>query len=122
MSRPAAWPAIPAWAKVTLFGLLYFGGSEWGYAQRFSGVGSAFWPNCGLGVAALLLSERRLWPWLLAITFPACYASDLVFHGGFFFGSTVMAAGNALAAVVPAWLFTRVGAEAGDPSTARRSR
>jgi hypothetical protein len=49
---------LPLWARVGLFGLVYFAGAELGNVLSFQpGNVATFWPPAGLFVAVLLLNN-----------------------------------------------------------------
>ncbi len=67
---------------------------------------AAIWPPGGIGLAALLLLPRRLWPALLASLFLAGTAADLLFNRPFPLSIGFMTA-NILESAGCAWLLTR---------------
>ncbi len=105
--RPCGPKVLPAWQLAICFGLGYFLTAE---AARFlsetkSGYVS-FWLPAGAYLSALLLSERKLWPWLVS----AALVADIVFDF-----SQGLRIGLALAFCIPnilqacsgAWLMSR---------------
>jgi diguanylate cyclase (GGDEF)-like protein len=67
--------AVPALLLGVVYVALYLfveTGSAFG-----STIGAAFWPQSGVTVAALLLSDRRRWPLMLAVVFTAEFGMDL---------------------------------------------
>jgi integral membrane sensor domain MASE1 len=79
---------------------------------------ATFWPPSGLLLAALLRSDRRMWPWLVLATCPANLAFDAL-HGRQFVISFPYWAANALQAITGAWLLRRT---VGTPFTMGRVR
>lgn len=70
--------ARSSWLGTVLFFLAYLAGAEVGYYLSFPGQPFAtFWPPSGLFVAALLRSDRRRWPALLATAILAEVTVDL---------------------------------------------
>ncbi|MGZ8240286.1 MAG: sensor histidine kinase, partial [Methylobacter sp.] len=64
-----------------LFGVGYFAATELGHALSFPGPFPSFWPPSGLYIAALLLAERRRWPWLIAAALAANAVSGVLLRG-----------------------------------------
>ncbi|KPH04514.1 PAS domain S-box protein (plasmid) [Rhizobium acidisoli] len=81
-----------------------------GFAQSLAivpGTGISIWPPAGLFIATLILASRRSWPWWIL---GGCLAE--LFSNALWFYSPLPAAfliyvGNALEAVVAAWLVNR---------------
>jgi PAS domain S-box-containing protein len=67
---------------------------------------AAVWPAGGIGLAALLLSPRRLWPTLLAALFVAGNAANLL-EGRPLFNSVGFMTANVLESLACAWLIVR---------------
>jgi len=75
------------------------------YAAPFdSYVG--FWLPSGVYLAGLLLSETRRWPWVVLAAFTTTLASDLL-HLNNFWMSAGFGVGNAIEAILGAWLIRR---------------
>ncbi|TAU81233.1 PAS domain-containing protein [Rhizobium leguminosarum] len=102
------WSHRPQFLHLGLFFLAYV--LACGFAQSLAivpGTGISIWPPGGLFVATLILSSRRSWPWWILA---GCLAE--MFSNFLWFFSPVPAAfliyvGNALGAVVAAWLVNR---------------
>lgn len=79
MYLEATTPTSKKIAALTLFALLYFIGIPLGNAFLTApGYSSAFWPNSGLFLAALVLTGYRLWPAILLIAVGAETAGHVV--------------------------------------------
>jgi PAS domain S-box-containing protein len=78
----------------------------------------AIWPAAGVGLAALLLSSRRLWPAIAVVLFVSGHLSDLI-AGRPFLASLGFMAANVLESLGCAWLILRT---CGDRPTFRRVR
>ena len=97
----------PLWLRAVLFSLAYFVSAELGHFFSFHPSSfSTFWPNSGLFVAVLLLSEPRAWPWLVLAVFPANISFDLL-HGRPLWVSLLLTCGRSLEALAGAWLVRR---------------
>ena len=70
----------------------------------------AVWPAAGVGLAALLLSPRRLWPAIVAILFASGNLADLI-AGRPFLASLGFMATNVLESLGCAWLLLRTCGE-----------
>ncbi|MGN6543461.1 MAG: PAS domain S-box protein [Aureliella sp.] len=104
-------------ARLLLFGLAYFGGAVLGERLSIQPESFApFWPPAGIFLAALLLSERRDWPWFLLPGLAAHLGSALL-HGKSPLLGTAFFAGDAVEAYLGAWLLERW---VGSPMTFRR--
>jgi PAS domain S-box-containing protein len=66
----------------------------------------AIWPAAGVGLAALLLSPRRLWPAILAVIFISGILSDLV-GGRPFLASLGFMTANTLESLACGWMILR---------------
>ncbi|MCW1751106.1 PAS domain-containing protein [Rhizobium acaciae] len=102
------WSHRPQLLNLGLFFLAYV--LACGFAQSLAivpGTGISIWPPGGLFVATLILASRRSWPWWILA---GCLAE--MFSNFLWFYSPVPAAfliyaGNALGAMVAAWLVNR---------------
>jgi PAS domain S-box-containing protein len=72
---------------------------------------AAVWPAAGIGLAALLLSRRRLWPAILLILFVAGNSANLLSGRPFAAGFGFMI-GRIAESLACAWLIVRWGGEA----------
>jgi len=68
---------------------------------------AAVWPAGGIGLAALLLTRRRLWPWILAAIFLAGTVSGLL-SGRAVAASAALMAANIVESVACAWAISRL--------------
>ena len=68
---------------------------------------TAVWPAAGVGLAALLLSQRRIWPRILVVIFISGNAANL-FSGRPLFNSLCFMTANCLESFGSAWLITRL--------------
>lgn len=90
-----------------LFAAAYFACAEAGnFLSVRDGVYVSFWLPAGLSVAALLLTERRDWAWLMAAAFLANALFDIS-KGTRPALIVLFATGNVLQALLGAWLFQR---------------
>ncbi|PDT13148.1 ATPase [Rhizobium sp. J15] len=104
----SVWSHRPRFLHLALFFLGYV--LACGFAQSLAivpGTGISIWPPGGLFVATLILAPRRSWPWWIL---SGCLGE--MFANALWFFSPVLAAfliyvGNALGAVVAAWLVNR---------------
>lgn len=104
----SVWSHRPQFLHLGLFFLAYV--LACGFAQSLAivpGTGISIWPPGGLFVATLILASRRSWPWWILA---GCLAE--MFSNFLWFYSPVPAAfliyvGNALGAMVAAWLVNR---------------
>ncbi|WP_064713190.1 PAS domain-containing protein [Rhizobium bangladeshense] len=104
-----AWAHRPPFLRLALFFLAYV--IACGFAQSLAivpGTGISIWPASGLFIATLILSSGYGWPWWVL---SGCLAE--MFSNVLWFHSPPLAAfliyvGNALEAVVGAWLVNRV--------------
>ncbi|MBX5156782.1 MULTISPECIES: PAS domain-containing protein [unclassified Rhizobium] len=81
-----------------------------GFAQSLAivpGTGISIWPPGGLFIATLILAPRRSWPWwILGGCLAELFSNALWFHSPLP-AAFLMYVGNALEAVVAAWLVNR---------------
>ncbi|MBY5649101.1 PAS domain-containing protein [Rhizobium leguminosarum] len=104
----SVWSHRPQFLHLGLFFFAYV--LACGFAQSLAivpGTGISIWPPGGLFVATLILASRRSWPWWILA---GCLAE--MFSNFLWFYSPVPAAfliyvGNALGAMVAAWLVNR---------------
>src|SRR5262249_3553607 len=102
------WSHRPKSLHLGLFTIAYVLGC--GFAQSLAivpGTGISIWPPGGLFIATLVLASRQSWPWWVV---GGCLAE--VLGNAFWFHSPLLAAflmytGNALEAMVGAWLVNR---------------
>ena len=71
------WLSSP-WAKAGLLFVAYLVAAELGYALSAQHMYPTFWPPAGLLLAALLLSDVRDWPLLIAVAAIGNVSSDLL--------------------------------------------
>ena len=103
--------------RLLLFGVAYFVGAVIGERLSIQPESFApFWPPAGIFLAALLLSERRHWPWVLLPGLAAHLGSELL-HGKSPLLGTAFFVGGAVEAYLGAWLLQRW---VGSPLTLRR--
>lgn len=103
------WSNRPQFLHLGLFFLAYVLGC--GFAQALAvvpGTGISIWPPSGLFVATLILTPKQSWPWWVLV---GCLGE--LFGNVLWFQSPLPAAvliytGNALEAMVGAWLVNRV--------------
>ncbi|KAA0697854.1 PAS domain S-box protein [Neorhizobium sp. P12A] len=100
-----AWPYRPNLRHLGLFFIAYVLGC--GFAQALAivpGTGISIWPPSGLFIATLILAPMRSWPWwVLAGCFAELLSNVLWFHSPFP-AAVLIYAGNALEAMLGAWL------------------
>ncbi|MBX5194147.1 PAS domain-containing protein [Rhizobium sp. NZLR10] len=104
----SVWSHRPRFLYLTLFNVAYV--LACGFAQLLAivpGTGISIWPPGGLFIATLILASRRSWPWWIL---GGCLAE--LFSNAIWFYSPLPAAfliyvGNALEAVVAAWLINQ---------------
>lgn len=93
---------VPTAFWLVLFPLIYLGGAELGHFLSFPGDFSSFWPPSGIFLAALILSDTRRWPLLVAGAVAGNLLSDVLLHGKGIPVSLGFSAANAVEAVVGA--------------------
>ncbi|WP_245459514.1 MULTISPECIES: PAS domain-containing protein [unclassified Rhizobium] len=103
------WSHHPQFLHLGLFIAAYILGC--GFAQLLAivpGTGISIWPPSGLFIATLLLSSRSSWPWwILGGCLAELFSNFLWFHSPFP-AAFLIYIGNALEAVVGAWLVSRI--------------
>lgn len=93
--------------KLALIALAYFLAHKISFFFPDSAkVLMAIWPAGGVGLAALLLSPRRLWPAILVTLFAVGYSADLL-AGRSAVGSLGFMTANVLESLSCAWCMTR---------------
>src|SRR5947207_4770941 len=98
---------FPIWQRAVVFGVAYFICAEAGNFLSLRDIlYLSFWLPGGLYAAALLLNERRAWPWLVLAAFPANLVFDLL-HGTKFVPILLFYCANTVQAVTGAWLVSR---------------
>ncbi len=99
------WPHHPQLLHLGLFIAAYVLGC--GFAQLLAivpGTGISIWPPSGLFIATLVLASRQTWPWwVLAGCLAELFGNFLWFHSPLP-AALLIYAGNALEAMVGAWL------------------
>ena len=99
------------WRRAVLFGVAFVLLAE---AGRFLSVPDStyisFWLPAGLYVAALLVSKRRAWPWLVLAAVAGNLAFDLA-HGTNLVVALLFCLANSVQSVGGAWLVRRFVAE-----------
>jgi PAS domain S-box-containing protein len=103
------WSNRPRFFILGLFTAAYVVGC--GFAQLLAivpGTGISIWPPSGLFIATLIIASRQSWPWwVLAGCIAEMFANLVWFHSPWP-AAFLIYAGNALEAIVGAWLVTRV--------------
>jgi integral membrane sensor domain MASE1 len=114
-SKHLAWDTVvPFWNEVprlVLIAVAYFGACK--IALLFPDlehIVATIWPAAGIGLAALLLNPRRLWPAILTAIFLAGNVANLV-SGRPLLNSLGFMIANALESYSCAWLMTRLCGE-----------
>ncbi|AFL52294.1 MASE1 domain-containing protein [Sinorhizobium fredii] len=102
------WSHRPQFLHLGFFVAAYVLGC--GFAQSLAivpGTGISIWPPGGLFMATLILASRHSWPWwVLGGLLAELFSNFLWFHSPFP-AAVLIYAGNALEAVVGAWLVNR---------------
>jgi signal transduction histidine kinase/integral membrane sensor domain MASE1 len=100
--------SVSRWVRLTAFGASYLALARLGdwFTEAQSDF-TTFWPPAGLSVAALLLSRRREWPWLLGVG-AACGLAASLLGGRALSLAAVDAAVDAGEAFMGAWLVRRL--------------
>ena len=102
------WLHRPRFLHLGLFIVAYVLGC--GFAQLLAivpGTGISIWPNSGLFIATLILASRQSWPWwVLAGCLAELFGNFLWFHSPLP-AAFLIYSGNALEAMVGAWLVNR---------------
>jgi|GEM_PF-701072 len=95
-------------STVIVIGLAYF------FAHRIAflfpdpqEVNMLVWPAGGIGLAAFLLTPRRLWPWLTLVFFLSGITSDVLIGGRSFAAGAGFMTGNMVESIVCAVLILR---------------
>ena len=102
------WSHRPQFLHLGLFIAAYVLGC--GFAQSLAivpGTGISIWPPGGLFIATLILASRHSWPWWVLAGCLAEMFSNLVWFHSPLPAAFLIYAGNALGAVVGAWLVNR---------------
>ncbi|UXN62055.1 MASE1 domain-containing protein [Phyllobacterium zundukense] len=102
------WSYRPPLLHLGLFFLAYVLGC--GFAQALAivpGTGISIWPPSGLFIAALVLAPMKSWPWWVLAGGLAELLSNILWFHSPLPAAFLMYAGNALEAVVGAWLVNR---------------
>jgi len=103
------WSNRPKLLHLGLFIVAYVLGC--GFAQWLAivpGTGISIWPPSGLFIATLIVASRQSWPWwVLAGCLAEMFGNVVWFHSPWP-AAFLIYAGNALEAMVGAWLVTRV--------------
>lgn len=98
----------PPWFQLGLFFAAYVLGC--GFAQSLAitpGTGISIWPPSGLFIATLILASKSSWPWwIVAGGFGELVSTVIWFHTPWP-AAILIYGGNALEAVVGAWLISR---------------
>ncbi|ANK88789.1 MULTISPECIES: PAS domain-containing protein [unclassified Rhizobium] len=104
----SAWSHRPPFLRLALFFLAYV--LACGFAQSLAvvpGTGISIWPPAGLFIATLILASRPSWPWwILAGCLAEMFSNVLWFHSPQA-AAFLIYVGNALEAMVAAWLVNR---------------
>ncbi|RXT56246.1 histidine kinase [Bosea sp. Tri-44] len=102
------WAYRPQLRRLALFAVAYILGCA--FAQSLAIVpetGISIWPPAGLFIATLIVTSGYSWPWWIAAACLAELVSNLVWFHNPLPVALLINAGNALEAVVGAWLVTR---------------
>ncbi|MCA1369936.1 MASE1 domain-containing protein [Bradyrhizobium sp. BRP14] len=103
------WSYRPQLLHLGLFFAAYVLGC--GFAQALAivpGTGISIWPPSGLFIATLILAPKQSWPWWVLVgCLGELFGNALWFHSPLP-AAVLMYAGNALEAMVGAWLVNRV--------------
>jgi len=103
----ARWPML----QLAGIGVAYFLAHHMAFLFPDTGkILMAVWPAAGVGLAALLLSPRRLWPAIVAILFASGNLANLI-AGRPFLASLGFMAANVLESLACAWLVLRTRGE-----------
>lgn len=94
---------LPFLALAVAYAALSYVGLGW---AQIRGAGSPIWPAAGVGIAGLMLGGARLWP---AIVVGRLVAAGLTGSAQPLWAEIAIAAGNALATVIPALILSRLG-------------
>ncbi|MBP2448270.1 PAS domain S-box-containing protein [Rhizobium leguminosarum] len=104
----SVWSHRPRFLYLMLFIVAYV--LACGFAQLLAivpGTGISIWPPGGLFIATLILASRRSWPWwILGGCLAELFSNVLWFHSPLP-AAFLIYVGNALEAVVAAWLINR---------------
>lgn len=98
----------PPWFQLGCFFVAYVLGC--GFAQSLAltpGTGISIWPPSGLFIATLILASKPSWPWWIVAGGLAEMLSTLIWFHTPWSAALLIYAGNALEAVVGAWLISR---------------
>ena len=104
----SAWSHRPSLLHLALFGAAYVLAA--GFAQLLAivpGTGISIWPPSGLFVATLVLAAPGSWPWWVLAGFLAEFSGNLLWFHNPLPVAVLIFAGNALEAMIGAWLVTR---------------
>src|SRR5262245_39741309 len=105
----SVWSHRPRVVNLGLFFAAYVLGC--GFAQALAivpGTGISIWPPSGLFIATFIIASPHSWPWwVLAGCLAELFANVLWFHNALAV-ALLIHAGNALEAVIGAWLLTRI--------------
>ncbi|MBB6165533.1 PAS domain S-box-containing protein [Rhizobium wenxiniae] len=85
-----------------------------GFAQLLAvvpGTGISVWPPGGLFIATLLFAGKGTWPWWIISGAGAELAANALWFHSPFVAAAVMYIGNALAAMIGAWIVHRVAGQ-----------
>ena len=94
--------------RVAFIALAYFLAHQIAFLYPDSAkIVMSIWPAAGIGLAALLLNRRRLWPAILTALFVSGMAADFLQHRGYLLSAGFMTA-NILESLGCAWLILRV--------------
>ncbi|MBX5199972.1 PAS domain-containing protein [Rhizobium sp. NZLR1] len=104
----SVWSHRPRFLYLTLFIVAYV--LACGFAQLLAivpGTGISIWPPGGLFIATLILASRRSWPWWILGGFLAELFSNAIWFYSPLPAAFLIYVGNALEAVVAAWLINQ---------------
>src|SRR5262245_1757343 len=102
------WSHRPKFLHLGLFIAAYVLGC--GFAQLLAivpGTGISIWPPSGLFIATLIIASRPSWPWWILAGCLAEMFANFVWFRSPLPAAFLILAGNALEAMVGAWLVTR---------------
>ena len=103
-----AWCHRPRVRRLILFFVFYVAAA--GFAQLLAiipGTGISIWPPAGLFLATLILSHKASWCWWVLVGLAAELAGNILWFRNPLPAAFLMYAGNALEAIVGAWLVRR---------------
>src|SRR5215813_13921145 len=104
----SVWSHRPKFLHLGLFVVAYVLGG--GFAQLLAivpGTGISIWPPSGLFIATLVIAPRSTWPWWVLAGCLAEIVGNVVWFHSPLSAALLIYSGNALEAMVGAWLVNR---------------